>query len=160
MTALNKGNKSQHMGSTYSGTKYQMSKGELILFTGQFNAIILSKMALGRIIGNLHAAKLILLKIKDIWVALSLLLYLCCYLCLCKASVSYSQNTAMLRCISFRRKCLWKSYGSEAKKSCTESHSHRTTETVRKLWRSSSPIFLPDQVHLEHVIQVGIQVCF
>lgn len=39
---LDGGNKSQHVGSTYGGTRYQMPKGGLMLFAGLFYAIIFS----------------------------------------------------------------------------------------------------------------------
>lgn len=39
---LDEGNKSQHVGPTYGGTKYQMPKGELMLFAGLLHAIIFS----------------------------------------------------------------------------------------------------------------------
>lgn len=38
MVILDEGNKSQCAGSTYGGTKYQMPKGELMLFAGLFRA--------------------------------------------------------------------------------------------------------------------------
>lgn len=39
---LDEGNKSQHVRSTYGGTRYLMPKGELMLFSGLFHAIIFS----------------------------------------------------------------------------------------------------------------------
>lgn len=39
---LDEGNKSQHVRSTYGGTRYLMPKGELKLFAGLFHAIIFS----------------------------------------------------------------------------------------------------------------------
>jgi len=37
---LDEGKKSQHVGSTYGGTSYQMPKGELMLLAGLLQAII------------------------------------------------------------------------------------------------------------------------
>lgn len=40
MVILEEGNKSQHTGSTYGGTKYQMPKEELMPFAGLFHATV------------------------------------------------------------------------------------------------------------------------